>query len=147
MGIFDFVKGQRRTEFTAADPGAADLSDATIRPGAHATSNVDSNTALTADNGNRSAEPTILGPNVPVAGVATVSGNRTNAPASTKSEKDGPLEPNGHVTSSEKEIVGQTGDGNKNDEEEAEDESKYPTGFSLVILTFGLCMAIFVVSS
>jgi len=131
MGIFrrakDHGDGRRPTEDAVAEP-AADDGDAGY-------------TDSTAREDPLAVPSKVIGPNVPVAGVldgdASPSGISRGS-ESTKVEKETPVEPDGHVKGSEK-VEGDV-------EDEVEDESKYPKGITLAILTFGLCMATFVVS-
>lgn len=88
----------------------------------------------------------VIGPSAPVAGVVDGDGEGTGASSSgtsrgtesTKVEQETLVESDGRGTRSEKV--------EEDVEKEVEDESKYPKGFPLAILTFGLCMATFVVS-
>lgn len=130
------------TEHTAAAPGADDAVHGTSRA-------VGGNTTSNSREVQSAVEPKIIGPNVPVAGV----GERTDASTSGTSrgtestgvEKDIILtESDGHVKGPEK--VEENEEKKVDGEEDVDDESKYPKGLPLAILTFGLCMATFVVS-
>lgn len=100
-----------------------------------------------------STETTIVGPDVPVAGVDRdvkektadgAAGNKVVAADGSVSNGDA------HKDASLPEAsTGESGDAEKQGEageEEVEDTSNYPKGWQLAILTFGLAMAIFVVS-
>lgn len=136
MGIFRRGDGRRPTEDAVAEPGADDAVHGTSRDVGDA-----GYTDSTAREDLLAVPSKVIGPNVPVAGVldgdASPSGT-SRGTESTKVAKETPVEPDGHVKGSEK-VEGDV-------EDEVEDESKYPKGITLAILTFGLCMATFVVS-
>lgn len=103
----------------------------------------------------------IIGPNIPVAlhderrQHGEVAGNEPNTESTSEEEKaDHPQ--NGIVTENytkhehgdaDEKTAQQRGNGAADDTvDEQNNESKYPGGAKLVVLTFGLCMAIFVVA-
>ena len=146
MGFFHGAKNAGPTEHTAREPGAdSSPSTGTTRALGDAT-----RSASNSRDGEFVAESKIIGPNVPVAGDATGDGERSDAssnaincgPVSANTEKGALTQLDGHATGSVKGGGDEKGDGG----EEVEDESKYPRGVPLAILTFGLCMATFVVS-
>lgn len=109
----------------------------------------DSETTATPSAG--TATPTtILGPDLPVtldaeksSGTGRVQGNDANGGLEPHSAtQDGQVASEKASSPESGPIEGDTKDG----EEEVEDLSQYPGGWALAILTFGLCMAIFVVS-
>lgn len=133
------------TEHTAGGPGTDDA--------VHGISRADGgDTTSNSREAQSAVEPKIIGPNVPVAGVVDGVAERTDASTSGTSrgtestgvEKDVVAEFDGHVTGPEK--VEENEEEKVVSEEEVDDESKYPKGLPLAILTFGLCMATFVVS-
>jgi len=142
MGILHRATDRQRTEHTATAPTTDDPSSSAIRSG----------TDTTAGEGELTGETKIIGPNAPVAGIATGNGERNSTSPSVRdagatsrnTEKDTVIDLDGHVASLEKSA--ETDEKNVDGEEEAEDESRYPKGVPLAILTFGLCMATFVVS-
>lgn len=100
------------------------------------------------------AVPKIIGPSVPVPGVLTNidekgDGARSYDAEREKADTDAPVNERGVVVGSEKATADgdeKKTDGSGEEEEEAEDETNYLKGFQLFILTFGLCMGIFVVA-
>ena len=149
MGIFRRAKdhGPPPTEHTATEPGADCALHGTSRAAGDASS-----TTLTERGGDLAVGSKVIGPNVPVAGVVSGDDGRTDVSTtstsrgteSTTIERKTPVQSDGHVTGAEK--VEENDEKKVDGEEEVEDESKYPKGIPLAILTFGLCMATFVVS-
>jgi len=146
MGIFRRTKDDRRgpTEHAVTGPSADNA--------AHGLSRAAGNTDTTARKDPLGTASKVIGPSAPVAGVVDGDGEGTDALPSdtsrgtvatrleaTRLEKETPVESDDHVTRLEKV--------EEDVEKEEEDESKYPKGISLAILTFGLCMATFVVST
>lgn len=142
MGIFRRTKddGRRPTEHAVTGPSADNNA-------AHGLSRAAGDTDTTAREDPLGTASKVIGPSVPVAGIVDGDGEGTDAipsdtsrgPKSTRLEKEAPVEADGHVLSLEKV--------EEDVEKEEEDESKYPKGIPLAILTFGLCMAMFVVST
>ena len=155
MGILHRAKDHARpkTEHTVTEPWADEATHGTSRPVGD-----EGDTTSTAREAHLAvgSGSTVIGPSVPVAGVLDGDGNgngeKVDASSSGTSRgtestqvADEILVGSGaHVTGPEK--VEDLDEEKTDGEEEVEDESKYPKGIPLAILTFGLCMATFVVS-
>ena len=87
--------------------------------------------------GNLTGHDVVLGPNAPVADLGLETGDEKVALDHEKSEV---------IADHEKAEGGEDDKKDEKAQEEEEDESQYPGGYSLAILTFGLCMATFVVA-
>lgn len=145
MGFLQPTRDQKPTEHTASAANAVVPSSSTSRSAADPSTPTSTCTS-SAGGGDLTEETKIIGPNIPVAGVVAGNGEKDGALSSstdagaaitTKEEDTGvDSDSSGNVVKSEDEKAGA----------EDEDESKFPKGFALAILTFGLCMATFVVS-
>lgn len=91
----------------------------------------------------------IIGPNAPV-GVLQLNKSSSNVPSESSLAGDEQIgvsgEGTGHGTVMEKSKDEVNEKEDTAEGEEAEDESKYPGGVALTLLTFGLCLALFVVA-
>ena len=134
---------------SSATPGVTQPSPSSSSPSLHKTRQSPRDDKC----GERSSEDPIAGEvvSILVPGAANVFPGADHA-AATEKEVNGqasaPLhehyvEKPGEDVAEEKHADGGSGEGA---DDEAEDETKYPGGFALAILTFGLCMATFVVA-
>ncbi|KAI9880358.1 MAG: hypothetical protein M1830_003969 [Pleopsidium flavum] len=145
MGILRRIKDREPTEYTVTAPGAVNQPTSTTR------SDVDTS-ILAAREGGWTGETKVIGPNASVAGITTGNGEGNGAlsdigdagATSRNTEKHAVIDVDRHVANPE--TVAEVDEKKAEGDEEIEDESKYPNGVPLAILTFGLCMAIFVVA-